>query len=388
MSQNLKARLLRIRNSGGKAAHDKPDSGNGNAAISEIVPPKAIDGGENAWPGWTEICYKTLKRKLYHELPFSLSPSLPKALAILIPDILRLGRIPLPEELLFFDLETTGLSGGAGTIAFLAAFGRFLSPKQNDTNAYLEITQYLLLDYPGEPDFMEKAMMEFAGSPVPVAVSYNGKCYDSQILKNRCLMNGMAPPDYFHADLLHPARRLWKRKLPDCSQSTIEVSVLGLDRTGDVPGAMAPDIWFSFLRNGINRELLSICDHNLRDIAGLASLFLALAEIAAEPFESPIKYRFDEEGLALSWIKAINKNPSVFGREEKKAGELLLETAAKNGHPAAATAMAIRAEWRLKDPVLALTYTQSALENTEISERLREELEKRKERLMKKRKEE
>ena len=391
MSQNLKARLRRIRDS--ERIPITPE-----LKCSKAASP-CLD--EVPWSGWAEAGFKVYERKAFRELAFSLPQVFPKSLAILVPDLVRAGRIPSPGELLFFDLETTGLSGGAGTIAFLAAFGRFAPQADNapasnapagTVPARLEITQYLLLDYPGEPEFIESAAKEFASFPhkgngsLCFAASYNGKCFDFQILKNRCLMNGIAYPAFLHADLLHPARRLWKRLISDCSQASVEASVLGLDRSGDLTGALAPEIWFSFLRSGENRELLSVCDHNIRDITGLASLFLALGEIAAEPFKS--RFRFDEEALALSWRNAIRKHPFFFGesyQDYAKTGKLLLENAARNGHQRAAftllRSLAIDSEWRLRDYALALAYTESALALPEIPGNWREGLEKRRMRL-------
>jgi hypothetical protein len=345
---------------------------------------------QSKWLGWTEAGFNILKRELSCDLSFPLPCAFPKTMPILVPDFLRLRPFPSPEELLFFDLETTGLSGGAGTIAFLAAFGRFvISKKDRCSFARLLITQYLLLDYPGENDFVEKVVSELnpAGSTAqPIVVSFNGKSFDSQIIKNRCLMNRIRPPEYLHADLLHPARRLWKKILPDCSQTTIEVSVLDLDRTGDIPGAMAPDIWFSFLKTDENQELLRVCDHNAKDISGLASLFLALAEIAADPLESRARFRFNEEALSLSWWKALRNYPDFFGGIEphqnyEKTGELLLENAARNGSPLAALVLAKKAEWQLRDVKKALEYTGLALANQQISESFREELKRRYSRL-------
>ena len=434
MSQDLKARLRRIRDIGER---EKPANQFAPAAPN-IAPIDKKPGENSSWTGWTEAGYKTLKRELIKDIPFSLPHVFPKSLAILIPDIARVGRLPSPGEFIFFDLETTGLSGGAGTVAFLAAFGRFVPAVDNNGNASrasampgkarLAVTQYLLLDYPGEGDFIGEVVKEFAplpgdastGNSLPVMVSYNGKCFDSQILKTRCLMNGVMIPEYHHIDLLHPSRRLWKHTLPDCSQSTIEVSILGLDRAGDVPGALAPDIWFSFLRSGDNRELLSICDHNVRDILGMASLFLALGDIAAEPLKSGSRYRFDEEALALFWKRALEKDDESYQRY-KKTGERLLEAAARRGFPRAAYALAldyfkkgrgqearlllrniacdvketipgslraaaykslaIDAEWRLGDVPAALEFTGSALEINGLGSSLRSELEKRRGRL-------
>jgi uncharacterized protein YprB with RNaseH-like and TPR domain len=378
---NLKARLKRY--------HDTKKI---NPAVTGS---RGTSGSPALWPGWSEAGFKILKREQIYELAFPLCSGFPKSLAIVVPDLVRFGRIPMPEDLLFFDLETTGLSGGAGTVAFLAAFGRFTAPKSG--SAALTITQYLLLDYPGESEFIEMSVNEFAASPeragdgLPLVVSYNGKCFDSQILRNRCLLNRIRPPEYYQADLLHPSRRLWKNILSDCSQATIEVKILGLDRIGDVSGAMAPEIWFSFLRNGDNadsspRELLSLCDHNARDVAGLAALFLGMGKIAADPFKSRNAFQFDDKALALFWWKAVKKHPLFLKDDEfcAKTAFSLLEAAAKGGSPQAAITIAKDAEWRLRDIKLALHYTNLALAAAEIPLGFRDEIEKRLSRLEKK----
>ena len=425
MSGNLKARLGFIRST--RESHGEVSPPSDAAAGSDILA---------SWPGWTEAGYMTLKREIIPETPLAFGPGFPRALAIVIPDLaphLLKAESAKPEELLFFDLETTGLSGGAGTLAFLAAFGQLV-------NGRLVITQYLLLDYPGECDFVERITEEISRSGTPILVTYNGKSFDSQILNNRCLMKGIKVPAYFHADLLHPARRLWKNILPDCSQATIETSILGLDRTGDIPGALAPEIWFSFLKNNDNRDLLGICDHNKKDIIGLVHLFFAMKEIAAlttdsagingENQKDAKKYVYDEEALALAWDRALKKNPAAHGEDDIKLGNELLEKAAKKGWNRAAfvlglnyfneglyregrqflqkivkdntvdlesrnnpgaplkarayKALAIDAEWRLRDNELALDYTSRALALEGLSGGFMGDLEKRKLRLTEK----
>jgi hypothetical protein len=251
------------------------------------------------------------------------------------------------------------------------------------------VDQYLLLDYPGENDFLAALLPELriggASTKPPLIVSYNGKTFDTQILKTRCLMNGIVPPEYYHADLLHPARRLWKRLLPSCSQGDIETASLGLDRTGDISGAMAPDIWFSFLKTGETGPLRGICDHNLKDIYGLSRLLLALAAIAAAPLEHLQTYPYDPENLALHWRRICRRNPDFFGEpwfdeNERVLGSVLLNEAAGRGYPRALLALAIEAEWHQRDPVKALALVESALAG-EIAAGLREELLFRRERL-------
>ena len=256
--------------------------------------------------------------------------------------------LPL-ENFMFFDIETTGLSSGAGTIAFLAAFGRFetlrsenalsgrsekIQPEEtpsrkavleaekaaNTVPAVLRITQYLLLDYPGESAFLEAMLAEFAPASSafrqpPFIVTYNGKSFDAQVLKTRCLMNGIAPPYFRHVDLVHPCRRLWRRVLPSCAQAEIESGVLGLDRLGDIPGALAPDIWFSFLKRGEVAPLLGICDHNKKDIFGLASIFTAFARISENPLTASDRYRVDMENFALHWRDVLKRKDRAAWRD-------------------------------------------------------------------------
>jgi hypothetical protein len=335
----------------------------------------------------------------------------------------------------FFDLETSGLSGGAGTVAFLAAFGRLIQGEIPDTGVRegpfrLRVDQYLLLDYSGELDFLEALAEEFkgpaspgegAGKP-PLIVSYNGKSFDAQIFKTRCIMNGIFPPSYHPADLLHPSRRLWKRVLPSCSQGEIETAILGLDRTGDIPGALAPEIWFSFLRTGDFSSLGGICDHNVKDIAGLAKLFFALTAIARSPLEAAAAYHTDPESLALGWRDASRRDRrGIFGEEPEKTGLQLLAAAAGRGCPravyilgqdllrqkrreegrrcrldaagpqypaqiraAAYRALAVDAEWRLRDGEGALGFVEAALELEEIRDMVKAELCGRRKRLLRK----
>jgi uncharacterized protein YprB with RNaseH-like and TPR domain len=327
----------------------------------------------------------TLSRTEIRELPLPV-PQMSPDLGILARDFSGLSD---PASLLFFDLETTGLSGGAGTLAFLAAFGRLVKTGAGPGFGGISLTQYLLLDYPGEGDFLEAVRGEFRDGVL--AASYNGKNFDAQILKNRWLMNGIVPAEYAHGDLLYPARRLWRRVLPDCSQGTIEREILGLSRAGDVGGAFAPEIWFNFLKKGETGPLLKICEHNLRDIRGLASLFACLCGIAAEPRKAREKYRADGEGLALLWSYAAGQ-----GRADPELARKLLEAAAEEGCPRACRRLAVELEWgrgavalpgkpaRDLSRALALTERALAYRDGNLGGGIRKDLESRRDRLLKK----
>lgn len=343
MALNLRARLALIREKPGIPVSTPEQAG-------KTPPPAAVRAAARKKsprpPGfsqWEDAAYLTLRRT-FTVAADAIPKVMPGSLPVLLPDLEAAGGVSAlsPAGFLFFDLETTGLSGGAGTVAFLAAFGRYAGGRRTG----LEITQFLLLDYPGESDFLD-AVLRFmdASANGTFLVTYNGKTFDSQILKTRCLMNGFPPPEFPQLDLLYPARRMWKRVLPNCSQATIETMILGLDRSGDLPGSLAPGIWFDFLRSGETFErpgeaagrLLGICDHNVKDITGLFSLFAAFTEIAASPPEAAARYHCDLENLAMIWRRsfrgAFSAGPlfreSGFDMKRKAVASELLEAAAR-----------------------------------------------------------
>ncbi|MDR0730678.1 MAG: ribonuclease H-like domain-containing protein [Treponema sp.] len=339
--------------------------------------------------GWKTAACRILKREQSVDLPIPVPRTLPPALNILAPGI----GASKPETFKFFDLETTGLSIGAGTVAFLAAFGSLQAPSGRrgrgaggEDYTKILITQYLLLDYPGESGFLEILSGELEGNPT--IISYNGKTFDTQILRNRCLLNSVNLPPFEHADLLYSARRLWKRVLPNCSQSTVESGVLSINRENDLSGAFAPDAWFSFLKDGDTAALLQICDHNSRDIRGLASLLGGLSRIAQEPLGD--QFHPDPEQLWLCWWGALRRG--ACGEGEYPMVRALLERAAERGYPRCCRKLAVEAEWRRGDITGALDLVERALAFTSpfgessrfFSGGLREDLEKRRERLLRK----
>lgn len=309
-------------------------SGNGtsvSAGISDI-PSETIAYKKVNIPGWFETSPLVFERETYMKLPIFrsvFSPYLP----LLFPrERAELGLLnagtSLSSSLVFFDLETTGLSHGAGTVAFMAGIARF------DGDG-LCVRQLLLADYPGELSFLSR-FAELVGSN-PVFVSFNGKCFDSQILSTRFSMNGMRPEfitrSVLHLDLLFPSRRIWKKEIGSCRLSAIEMAILGIERICDLPGSEAPDAWFDFVRSGILDRLLAIGDHNRDDCFALALLLFTL--------DSTI-----EEGKGrASLIRALDL------RNARRYAEaaLFLRPLANDGDPLALKILAIDAEHRLHD---------------------------------------
>jgi hypothetical protein len=104
-----------------------------------------------------------------------------------------------------------------------------------------------------------------------------------------------------------------------------------LDRSGDTPGALAPEIWFDFLRTGNAGRLFGVCDHNASDISGLASMLSAIISIAADPFAG--EYLYDRGRVALRWRDYARFCPCPQPEEElvelREKGKRLLRLAAE-----------------------------------------------------------
>jgi hypothetical protein len=178
----------------------------------------------------------------------------------------------------FLDTETTGLAGGTGTVPFLVGLGWF-------EGSSFRVEQYFMRDYDEEKAVLS-ALCE-ALEPFRTVVSYNGKAFDLNLLSTRFTLTRMRNPfeGVPHLDLLHTARRLWKRRLGDCSLVHIEREIVGFTREDDVPGFVIPHLYFEYLRTGDATELAAVFRHNQWDILSLAALAVAAGRIFDKPHD-------------------------------------------------------------------------------------------------------
>lgn len=181
-----------------------------------------------------------------------------------------------PLKTLFIDTETTGLSGGTGTVAFLVGVGYF-------TGNVFRLDQCFMRDYDEEEPMLAYLGELFSG--YDTVVSYNGKSFDVPLLRTRFIANRMRFPldAASHFDLLHVARRLWKMRIQDCSLSSVERAVLGIERHGDVPSSEIPEIWFAYLRNRDARPLERVFYHHRMDVLSLVALMARLSQCLEAP---------------------------------------------------------------------------------------------------------
>ncbi|MBD3226489.1 MAG: hypothetical protein GF313_17320 [Caldithrix sp.] len=180
------------------------------------------------------------------------------------------------KDCIFFDLETNGLAGGAGTFAFLLGFGYV-------EDGDLIVNQYFLPDYGREYSLYTQLLNML--NQYHTLISYNGKSYDFPLFKTRLILNHL--PGEFnslqHVDLLHIARRIWKRSLPACDLNSIETYVLQKERSEDIPGYLIPQAYMNFLQTGVIHDIIKIIEHNYHDIVSLAQLLLLFNRIEKEP---------------------------------------------------------------------------------------------------------
>lgn len=261
-----------------KLAYYKSESSGKKDNLTNIgfAPLKALQECFNG-----EICVPSapyLKIIRHHQFNDKFMPALEINKTVKL-DFLTKGQINSeidPEKCLFFDLETTGLAGGAGTFAFLLGFGMI-------KNNCLNVHQYFLPDF-GREYYPFKTLLE-SFKEFSFLASYNGKSYDLPLLKTRFILNRLKQnfDSFKHIDLLHIARRIWKDSLKSCDLISIENNLLGRRRSDDIPGAFIPQAYFDFIRTGVIHNIKRIIDHNYYDIVSLAELFILSSQIESDP---------------------------------------------------------------------------------------------------------
>ncbi|MEE8322148.1 MAG: ribonuclease H-like domain-containing protein [Candidatus Bathyarchaeia archaeon] len=171
------------------------------------------------------------------------------------------------EDFAFLDIETLGLFGRPIILLGVAR------PKDN----VIEINQYLLRDIPDEPGALWEVVLNLGENAV--LVSFNGRSFDVPFIQERLGYYSLeASFNCPHYDLLHFARRAWRKHLPNCRLETIEQH-LGIHRDIDLPSALVPDFYHTYLKTRNVGPLIPIVEHNKQDLITLTSLFTKLYEV-------------------------------------------------------------------------------------------------------------
>jgi uncharacterized protein YprB with RNaseH-like and TPR domain len=210
-----------------------------------------------------------------------------------LPSELRALLDALPDHVVYLDLETCGF---AGSMIFLVGLihqrgGRFF------------VSQLLARNYSEEKPLLQTLWTMAADKRV--LATFNGKSFDWPMVHDRSTLHrlGRDPrmgspqdppqrlaerelmllgrddprPDLIHCDLLHHARRRWRKKLPDCRLQTLERYVCRRRREGDIAGREIPSAYHDFVRSGDAWLIRSVLHHNALDLITLLQLSICVA---------------------------------------------------------------------------------------------------------------
>jgi len=170
-----------------------------------------------------------------------------------------------PKRFLYLDTETTGLRGGAGTLAFLVGFAWFSSEKA------LTFEQLLVRNLGEELPVLQRLSEAVANADC--LVSFNGGSFDLPLLQTRLIMNHLPPLALRpHLDLLRVAQFLHGRRLGGCSLAVLETKLLGFQRSAGIAGRDIAARYRDFLRSGDDRQLQCIAERNELDVLSLVAL--------------------------------------------------------------------------------------------------------------------
>ena len=281
-------------------------------------------------------------------------------------------------KLLFLDLETTGIAGGAGTYAFLVGCGWF-------DGGTFRLRQFFLADFAAERALLE-SVMQLAGD-VSCVVTYNGKTFDLPLMETRFALQRMETPfaEVAHVDLLHPARRMWREDDVECRLTYLEQALCGHERERDVPGFEIPSRYFHYVRSGDARPLQAVLEHNRLDIVSLAMLTARASQLLDEGPSAATTPReafgmgclYERAGLLEEALASFRRARTVEGvrasavllrrlrRYEEAAAAWRELLASRNCPPGcvreATEALAVHHEHRVRDLDAARTFALQAL---------------------------
>jgi uncharacterized protein YprB with RNaseH-like and TPR domain len=245
------------------------------------------------------------------------------------------------QQAVFLDTETTGLGAGAGIYCFMVGVGVFeawdhiaqpaspgemLSPswpaclQDNQTTgchaaaspsggASHFVVRQFFMRHPGEEGALLLAVADILDR-YNMSVTFNGRTFDLPLLRARYAQNRHIYPDLRgsarlleadrpHLDLLHPARRLWRRRLQSCRLIHLEAQILGLQRSEeDIPGHLIPQLYIEYVRSGDASALGRVFYHNQEDVLSM----VGLAERLGWAFCGSSEQRLEELLQREDWL--------------------------------------------------------------------------------------
>ncbi len=225
---------------------------------------KTIEGLQNH-PLWRKQAHKFMKIIDKQEIPLIqkwLWQRFPKS----HPLLHYLAGFCQDQDFAIIDIETLGLSERPIILLGIAKPYR----------SQVWTSQFLLRDVGDEPGAIWALISQL--EPNHSLISYNGRSFDIPYIKQRLAYYGLdAPLDNTHFDILHFTRRALRDQLSDCKLETVE-KYIGIKRDINIPGALVPHFYDTYLRTKNPGPLVAIVEHNKQDLLTLGTLFSKLYE--------------------------------------------------------------------------------------------------------------
>jgi uncharacterized protein YprB with RNaseH-like and TPR domain len=200
-------------------------------------------------------------------------------------------------DLLFFDLETTGLGSSEQVYPFLIG-AALQTPGGTELHTWFADTPA------GEEEILSEFVQLASGR---VLVSFNGKSFDLPLVIRRCEKYGIMHHlgRAVHIDLFHTIRRIFPEKPARLTDA--ETRLLQFSRSNDISGAAVAQAYFEYLRFGKQELRASILRHNESDVLSLVSL---LARVSAAFVAA--------RGGGKSWAYKIHRDKSASTGQKKQ----------------------------------------------------------------------
>jgi uncharacterized protein YprB with RNaseH-like and TPR domain/DNA-directed RNA polymerase subunit RPC12/RpoP len=205
---------------------------------------------------------KLINKREIHSTQKWLWQRLPKS----HPLLHYLAGIGEDQDFAIVDIETLGLSERPIILLGIA----------KPTKTCICTSQFLLRDIQDEPSAIWALVSQLEQNSS--LITFNGRSFDIPYIKQRLAYYGLdACLDNPHFDVLHFTRRALRHKLSDCRLETVE-KYIGIEREINIPGALVPHFYDTYLKTKNAGPLVAIVEHNKQDLLTLGTLFSKLYE--------------------------------------------------------------------------------------------------------------
>ena len=183
------------------------------------------------------------------------------------PLVLYSSGLRKKEDFAIVDIETMGLFSRPIILFGVAQI----------SGTHILISQYFLRSIKEEPAALVGFLSHIGKRSI--FITFNGRAFDIPYIRERLAYYRMrADLERPHFDVLHFSRRAWREKVPDCRLATLEKYLFGIERKDEVPSALVPEFYETYLKTKNIGPLLPIIEHNRQDLVTLASIFSRLHE--------------------------------------------------------------------------------------------------------------